>query len=397
MLGAAPGSETPPGRHTALVFDDAPAGASALTSNGTAGPGESAGGLGDLFEAPPPRVDADLAAGIARVVFGVDGRATLLSGERDVTARIVEAPTTGSAGRAWILKVVHPDEPLEVTDLQVAVLSHLAAVAPEVPVPRLHPATRGGERASLPDGRSSAVRLVTEVSGSPMSRAASLGDSVSPQLAGELGALLARTDRALAALRHPAEDIPLLWDTTGFLLRPQPYATLVAAEPDLAEQLGSLRERVAPRLTGHPRQLVHNDANPHNVFVGDHGTLTGLIDLGDMVRAPRVQDLAVALAYLIAPGPHPLAAAEAAVAGYAQVEALTAGELALLPDLMAARMAMAMAITRWRARRHPENAPYILRNHETTRAGLAELARLGPDLVADRLATAAARTPEGRP
>lgn len=361
--------------------------------------GHAADALGALFDVPPPVVDAALAQDICRVVFGVSGTATVLSGERDVTARIVTSPQGDGGPQTWILKVVHPDEPAEVTDLQVAVLRHLATTSPSVPAPRLHPATSGGERVTLADGRSCAVRLVSAVPGMPLSgvlsSAAGCPQRRRVDVAADLGATLARTDQALARLRHPAEDTPLLWDTAGFLQRPQPYKTIVPSEPDLADLLGGLRERIVPRLKGHPCQLIHNDANPHNVFVADSGRVTGLIDFGDLVRAPRVQDLAVALAYLLTPGRDPLAVAEAAVGGYVQVEALTEGELALLPDLMAARMAMAMAITRWRARQHPENAAYILRNHETTRLGLAELVTLGREQVAERLTSVPAAYPPG--
>ncbi|MEE4417602.1 phosphotransferase, partial [Klebsiella pneumoniae] len=46
-------------------------------------------------------------------------------------------------------------------------------------------------------------------------------------------------------------------------------------------------------------QIIHNDFNLHNILVDPAEPLeiAGIIDFGDMVFAPRVNDLAVALAY----------------------------------------------------------------------------------------------------
>jgi hypothetical protein len=52
---------------------------------------------------------------------------------------------------------------------------------------------------------------------------------------------------------------------------------------------------------------------------------------------------------------------------------LTAPEIALLPDLISARLVTTLTISAWRAARYPENAPYILRNAPISRAGLDAL------------------------
>ncbi|WP_163066531.1 phosphotransferase, partial [Acinetobacter baumannii] len=55
-------------------------------------------------------------------------------------------------------------------------------------------------------------------------------------------------------------------------------------------------------------QVVHNDFNPHNVLAGatDDDEIAGVIDFGDMVRSPLIQDLATACAYQLTPDGHPL-------------------------------------------------------------------------------------------
>ena len=65
------------------------------------------------------------------------------------------------------------------------------------------------------------------------------------------------------------------------------------------ERLAALYARqVVPRLAQLPRGVVHNDANDHNVLVQSRGPgrapAVGLIDFGDMVRAPTAAEPAVA-------------------------------------------------------------------------------------------------------
>ncbi len=51
--------------------------------------------------------------------------------------------------------------------------------------------------------------------------------------------------------------------------------------------------------------------------------------------------------------------------------------MALLYDLILARVFTTLLITGWRAARYPDNAAYILRNVPSARAGLEGLRRLG--------------------
>ena len=76
-----------------------------------------------------------------------------------------------------------------------------------------------------------------------------------------------------------------------------------------------------------------------------------------MVRAPLVNDLAVAASYQLEPGADPLAPAIRFAAAYHAVSPLQEAELDVLFDLMMARLAMVVAIGGWRAR-YPDNADY---------------------------------------
>ena len=324
--------------------------------------------LAGVLDRPAPPVSPAAAEVIALRCFGVRGRARALAGERDRNFHLDGAAGEGS----WMLKVIHPDEGPGVTSLQTAALRELARVDPGVPVPRVvEPLPGARERVEVSPSVSCAVRLTTWIEGVPLSESASVG----AELGGQLGTVLGRIDRALEGLRHPAEDHFLVWDTARVLTDDARYAVLVGPHADLAEALDPVRERLLTGLADLPRQLIHNDLNPHNIIVRE-GLIAGVIDVGDLVRGPRVQDPAIAAAYLIDPA-QPLDGPAALLAAYREVVALSVAEVEAFLDLVLARLGLAMAISRRRAERHPGNAAYILRNHERARAGLEALTRRG--------------------
>ena len=289
---------------------------------------------------------------IARERFGIEARATPLAGEVDVNFAL-----EGAAGR-HVLKLYAPGTEPELLDLQDAALERLAGLRS---VPRLVPTTGGGARAEH-DGR--LVRALTWLPGTPWAERA----EHPPATLASLGRAVARVDRALAGFDHPALPGRLRWNMLA--------AGDLAGDAggDAAAALARFTTGVLPRLRALPAQAIHNDANEHNVLVGDDGEVCGLIDFGDLCRAPRACGLAVACAYAMSTLPVPERQVVPLVAGYHEVAPLEPEELALLPDLIRTRLAMSIAMAARQRRDQPAN-DYLLISQE---AVPALLARLGP-------------------
>lgn len=334
---------------------------------------------GKLLSLPPPRLDAAVLSCLALQHWGLEGPLTPLTSERDQNHRL------DAGGQSFTLKLANPAEPPEMTRFQTAALLHVAKTDPGLSVPRVMPSLDGRHIIPRPEG---ALRLLSWCPGTPIARL-----PLSPGLAWSIGDALARLTLALSVFDHPGADHVLLWDIKQF---PR-LAPLIAALPtELRAEVGSFREhfeaRVAPRLAGLPAQVVHGDFNLHNLLAdpADPSRLTGILDFGDMVRTYRICDLAVSAAYLVGPA-DPLALLRPLVAAYHARLPLLRDEIALLPDLIRARMLTSLAISSWRAVRYPENADYILRNAPSARAGLAALAEIGPEDLAGALLDACER------
>jgi Ser/Thr protein kinase RdoA (MazF antagonist) len=195
--------------------------------------------------------------------------------------------------------------------------------------------------------------------------------------------MLARLDLALTNFSHVAQNHDLLWD----LKRADRVSGLF---PDIADKgRRALPQRALERFTSHVIpilkelrvQVVHNDFNPHNILLDPENCdeISGIIDFGDMVQAPLVQDLATAAAYQIMPEGYALEGVAEMAAAFHTILPLSSLEVEILPDLIATRMALTIAISSWRAKRHPANADYIMRNQASTWIGLERLQAIPPD------------------
>jgi 4-aminobutyrate aminotransferase-like enzyme/Ser/Thr protein kinase RdoA (MazF antagonist) len=298
----------------------------------------------------PPEFSIESAERIARDHFGIDGEARPLHGERDQNFHI-----RPEAGDGIVLKIVGAAENPVVVEFQTAVLRHLDAVDPGLPIPRVV-ATRSGESAAVVRDRAGTrhfVRAVSYLAGTPLE-----GRVPGPGLLAEIGRVLGRLDRALRGFFHPAAGQKLVWDPRRAAeLRPQ----TALIEPDsvraLVEQVLDRFIADLPALARLPAQIIHNDCHPGNLLVDDEGgSVVGLLDFGDMIHAPRVFEPAVPAAEIVADPAASLDSAAELLRGYAERIRLDDDEVAALPRVIHARLALNLTIHAWRRRHDPAGA-----------------------------------------
>jgi hydroxylysine kinase len=327
--------------------------------------------MGALLDAPLPVVSLQDVAEIARSQYGLSVTVQPLTGERDRNFHL-----RADDGTEFALRVINPEETADVSDFQSRALEHLARVAPDVPVPRLRRPSGSEHCEALwqpPGGPPCRVRVLDYLSGHPLPVSGAKQRHA-------IGTLLGTLDAGLRTFRHPAEDHRLLWDIQHAIglrgLLPH-----VPGDDDrviAATVLDRFEAHVLPLLGQLRCQVIHNDFNPHNILVKDgaEDVVTGIIDFGDMVRAPLIQDLATAGAYQIVATEHPLEGPADLARAFHAVLPLLPEEIAVLADLVATRLATTVLISGLRARRQPDNAAYILRNYPRSIDGLRRIAAI---------------------
>jgi hydroxylysine kinase len=353
-----------------------------------------------------PRVSPDQAEAIALEHYGVTGRAERLAAEHDDTFRI----TTHSGPR--LLKVSVLDEGTDlgpdIVSFQTAVLLHLAATAPELPVQRVIGALSGAPEVRITGyGPGRLVRMTSWLEGELLGRA-----PVSAVLRRDLGATLARLNVALRGLRHPGARRTHQWDLQNFWrlrsllaelpdrgLLPEVARAFPAGLPaglpagglraGLTDSLDRFDAVVRPALAGLPVQVIHTDFHGDNL-VTDGARITGILDFGDALAGPVAMDVGVAVCYQLGAGqpgtgPSLLGPARDVVAGYHAVDPLGPAELALVAEFTVARVAARIIVSQWNARREPANRGYLLRRTPQAIEHFAALRQIAPDEIARRL------------
>ncbi|RVU09777.1 hypothetical protein EOS93_16940 [Rhizobium sp. RMa-01] len=310
--------------------------------------------------------------------WGIRGSLRSLVAERD---EILEVTTDDN--RRYVLKIYGASESPSLADLRARACVHIAESDPALPVPEII-RTDGALQAvaTMKAGEDRVVQLMTFLDGIPQ-----VSTLKSSRQAFEIGKALARTARALAHFEHPADRRNLVWDLANAAnVRPLLPAISSGRWQMPHRILQRFEDRTLSMLSDLPSQVIHNDFNGHNLLMdpSDPTRITGIIDFGDVTRSQRINDVAIAACYQLRFDESGLSGALDVARGYNSVTTLNPHEIAILPDLILTRLAMAVAITEFRATRLPERASQILKNTGYAWRALSHLTDLDKNWAVDR-------------
>jgi len=308
----------------------------------------------ELFDAPLVPIPLAEVERLAAAHFGLVGTARPLSGERDQNFHLQVED-----GPGYVFKLHPQTESPATVDFQIQALRHVARVDPGLAVPRVLTTLEG--EATLTVDLGVGPQLARVLSWLPGVRMSELRPLSAPRLRG-LGHATARLDRALRGFFHPCARYPLLWDIQA---ASQLWPFLVTIDdPEqhhlTARALERFEAEILPVLPALRAQPIHNDCNHGNVlYAPQSDDVAGILDFGDMVHAPLVQELAVTASYHVASEGDPLGPIRVLVAAYHEILPLEREELDLLPDLILTRAVLSSAIGSWRASWDPRDADDI--------------------------------------
>jgi hydroxylysine kinase len=334
-----------------------------------------------MNEATPDNSD-EFTRQLVQRVYGIKCQVAQLACERD---QIFKLHCTDK--RSLILRFTNPGEDYAVTDFQTRALQHVAASAPIIPLPRIVKSLNheADVKVTLEDNRESYVRVISCLPGIPLTNVPDRNQDIRLQIA----ALLAQLGRALKDFNHPASGHELLWDMkrASQLRQYMVYIEDREVRQLATRGLDNFEHYALARQSTLRSQVIHNDLNFSNLLIAeDSDDITGIIDFGDMVYAPLINDLAVAAAYQLShEGEDSLIVLKDFVLAYHQVQPLHEEELTTLYDLIITRQVLTLTITAWRASLYPENKGYILRNQPIALKAIKRMFNLNRDEVNSEL------------
>ena len=297
-----------------------------------------------------------------------------LSSERDQNFLFKDKNET-----KFVLKISNSKESLEVLDCQNKGLEHLESTT-NLNIPKVIP-DKNNQRISQLEVNNNKhfLRVVSYVEGVPV------GDASEPKsskaLYKNMGAFLGLLDKGLKDFSHSGANHKLLWDVkeTESLFDILEFIENKDKRNLAQKTLEYFSKHISPKLDQIRTQVIHNDMNPDNLLVKESNPqlVSGIIDFGDMVNTPLVNDLAVAAAYQTVKQKDLFVGTCDLLAGYQDEYPLTEAEISLLPGLIVNRIAMSLVISEWRASEHPENREYILGSVEKTWGALKDIVTSG--------------------
>jgi Ser/Thr protein kinase RdoA (MazF antagonist) len=317
--------------------------------------------------------------------FGIHGTLESLVSERDQNYRV-----TTAAGERFVFKIANSSESGVITEFQIQALSHVMRQGCPVATPEIHRTLAGKESTIVFDGDIPHVcRVVSYLAGTPLSAV-----SMTPKLVQHFGRCAANLDLALANYEHAGDSQVLLWDLqhAGELRELITYVEEPELRAAVSLCLDDFDRRVQPKLPSLRRQVIHGDLNADNVLVADdRESIVGVIDFGDMVRAPLIMEIAIAAAYLRVGEGDPLSLIAPFITGYNSITALEDVELELLFDLIRARLVATLTILRWRLvmrGKDDDYAQHFLESERSSENFLLRLDTLGRISFTERLRNA---------
>ena len=323
-----------------------------------------------ILTVSPPVVTADDASKVAANLYGWQASVEALTGERDKNYLL----RTQEVGEV-VLKFINPGEEAAETDLQTQVLlwleqKHCAVVVPQA----LRNSKDGLVSDYAVDEQVYKVRAYTYLNGVAVAQA-----QMSDALQQSFGVRAAQLVIALDGFDHPALSRVLLWDVMH-LNQLRDWAVEVLTDDAMGPFVFAFLDRfdasILPALQALPQQVIHGDISKSNTVVSqaDGTAIHGVLDFGDLCKAPRVVELAVTASYALDAETGDLQAALArVVSGYESILPLSEAEKALIPELIIARLVQRIVISEWRASHFPNNRDYILRSNAQARQLLGRL------------------------
>ena len=323
-----------------------------------------------------PELSLECVTDIAESVFGLRGELKPLYSERDQNFQLTMPDSS-----AYVLKIANAEEEPGVLSFQTEALRYIQQQDETLPVPRVM-LTKSGEPFTKVAGH--LVRMVTFLPGMLLETAEQTAATWR-----NVGQFMARADLALRGFFHPQARQELLWDVTQCgQLRPHTMHIVDATARAHVEQIFERMETaVLPTLRQLRHQVIHNDGHGENMLVDPNNptTVSGLLDFGDMVYAPLVQEIAIAVDIRRLPLPQLLAKIGTMAAGYDSMLPLEAEEIDTIYDLVLARQAVTATIIAWRKAVTPDQPPYLHEGEQGCWDTMADLLAMGKAAVCDEL------------
>jgi len=214
--------------------------------------------------------------------------------------------------------------------------------------------THDGEYVKVIDihGKKSIIRLLSFLEGEFFAET-----TATPELFESFGAILATMDlQLLDCKNYIVQSREFEWDIQHVHLNKAFLKDIDQPEKRKIVEyyLQQFDQIVRPALPGLRKSIIHNDANDWNVLV-DYSKVSGIIDFGDIVYSPLINELAVGISYAIMEKDDPVLWAGYIIKAYHEKLPLEEKEINILYYLIAAQLCISVCNSAHNMKLNPQN------------------------------------------
>lgn len=320
-------------------------------------------------------ISINYVAELANQYYGIQGSVKKLNGEIDLNYHIKD-----HSGKEYILKIANAQENIQQLDLQNNFMHYIRASGVDLTLQDVVTSLHGEEIIKLTVGNEIRfMRLLTWIEGRVFA-------DVKPHstlLLYRLGEMCGKLSKGLVGFEHPAAHRFMKWDPSQAGWVYDHLDKFTGEKKEIADYCFALFTNAQPILETLRKGINHNDGNDYNVLVSGTGNevfVPGVIDFGDAVYTQTINELAIALAYVMMHKPDPLQAALDVVKGYHDQFPIVEKELSVLFPLVVTRLLISVTCSEINLQEHPENE-YLQISDAPAWDLLKKLVKISPDLA----------------
>ncbi|MBL1241826.1 MAG: aminotransferase class III-fold pyridoxal phosphate-dependent enzyme [OCS116 cluster bacterium] len=270
---------------------------------------------------------------------------TPLVGEFDLNFRVK------IASGDYILKIMAADCTAEFMQMQIDILNHLRNKIDFIP--HIIPTQNAQDYVKIDDRFLWMIsafdgKLYADCLAKPLS------------LVAQIGTKLAQLDIAMQGFHSPALSRSIKWDLSNASWIAESIQSL---EPNKQARVTNIIEgyyQTNQILESLPKQAIHNDLNDYNILVLNNKNgqqdVSGYIDFGDLITAPKICNIAICAAYLMLDVDNPLAYLSQFVSAYHAHNPLSETEIKLIWRLALMRLAVSVTNSAMMKLEKPDDA-----------------------------------------
>lgn len=286
--------------------------------------------------------------------YGITGEIKPLQGEVDDNYYI-----RSNEGNEYSFKICSPATHEDFISFQNSILSHVTS-SDELLLPKTVKSLSDRPYEQIEwKGEKRYIRLLTWVPG----RLYAGVSPHSPNLLNKVGQACGSLTKSLAGFDHPAAHRQYKWDPAQAdwvgehidQFSDNRQQQIIKYFFDLYKSKKELYEKL-------PKSVTQNDVNDYNLLVGGSKLspkVAGIIDFGDAIFTYTINELAIALAYMMMGHEDPIQSACTMIKGYNQQWPLKEAEVEALYSLIATRLIISVTNSMLSKIEHPENE-YLL-------------------------------------